>query len=82
MSVRRWVWPSWKPTSMLANSARLMVCEGGVEVTRILMRVSEAGWVAAPPPFLEPSVYTKSCQVQARISLVGEYVSCMRSWRG
>jgi hypothetical protein len=46
---------------MPANSARLMVCEGGVEVTKILMRVSEAGWVAAAPrgelrPFLEPSV--------------------------
>jgi hypothetical protein len=28
---------------MPANSARLMVCERGVEVTRILKRVSEAG---------------------------------------
>jgi hypothetical protein len=39
-----------------------MVCEGSrVEVTRILMRVSEAGWVAAAPrgevpPFLEAFV--------------------------
>jgi hypothetical protein len=46
---------------MRANSGRLMVCEGGVVVTRILLRVSEALWVAvAPrgeePPFLEPSL--------------------------
>ena len=46
---------------MPANSARLIVWEGGVEVTRFLMRVFEAGWVAAAPrgelpPFLEPSV--------------------------
>jgi hypothetical protein len=46
----------------------LIVCEGEVEVTIILMRVSEAGWVAAAPreeepPFLEPSVYTKSCAI-------------------
>jgi hypothetical protein len=33
------VWPSWRPMSMPASSARLMVCEGGMEVTRILMRV-------------------------------------------
>jgi hypothetical protein len=39
MSVRRWVWPSWRPMSMPACSMRLMVCEGGMEVTRILMRV-------------------------------------------
>ena len=46
---------------MPANSARFIVCEGGVEVTRILTLVSEAGWVAAAPsgdepPFFEPSV--------------------------
>ena len=69
-----------------ASSARLMVWEGGVEVTRILMLVSEAGWVAAAPrgelpPFFEPSVYTKSCEFQARIPLVGEYVSRVRSCR-
>jgi hypothetical protein len=57
---------------MPANSARLMVCEGGIEVTIILMRVSEAGWVVAAlreeePLFLEPSVYTKSCLFQARV---------------
>jgi hypothetical protein len=51
---------------MPANSSRLMVCEEGVEITRIVMRVSETGWVAAAPrgevpPSLEPSVYTKSC---------------------
>jgi hypothetical protein len=46
MSVKRWVWPSWRHMSMPTNSARLIVWEGGVEVTRILMRVSEAGWVA------------------------------------
>jgi hypothetical protein len=61
---------------MYANSARLMVCEGGVEVTRILMRVSEAGWLAAAPrgeepPFLEPSVYTKFCEFHARHSYGG-----------
>jgi hypothetical protein len=72
---------------MPANSAPLMVCEGGVEVTRILMRMSDAGWVAASPrgevpPFLEPSVYTKSCQFHARFPLVGEYVSVVRSGRG
>ena len=72
---------------MPANSARLIVWEGGVEVTSILMRVSEAGWVAdAPrgevPPFLEPSVYTKSRQFQASSPLVGEYVSFVRSGRG
>jgi hypothetical protein len=64
-----------------------MVCEGGVEVTRILMRVSEAGCVAAAPrgeepPCLEPFVYAKSCQFQAIFPLVGEYVSVMSSWRG
>ena len=72
---------------MPASSARLIVWEGGVEVTRILTLVSEAGWVAAAPrgellPFLEPSVYTKSCQFQARVPQVGEYVSRVRSWRG
>jgi hypothetical protein len=72
---------------MPANSAQFIVCEGGVEVTRILMRVSEAGWVAAAPrgdepPFFEPFVYTKSCQFQASVPLVGGYVSCMRSGRG
>jgi hypothetical protein len=51
-----------------------------------LMRVPEAGWVAAAPrgevsPILEPSVYTKSCQLQARFPLVGEYVSFVRSRR-
>jgi hypothetical protein len=34
---------------MLANSTRLMVWEGGVEVTIIFMRVSEAGCVEAAP---------------------------------
>ena len=62
---------------MPANSARFIVCEGGVEVTMILTRVSEAGWVAAAPrgvepPFFEPSVYTKSCQFQAGVPLVDE----------
>jgi hypothetical protein len=57
---------------MPPNSARLMVCEGGVEITRIFMRVSEAGLVAAAPRgeeplFLEPSVYTKSSHFHARI---------------
>ena len=66
LSVRRWVWPSWRPMSMPANSARLIVWAGWVEVTRFFMRVFEAGWVAAAPrgevpPFLEPYVYTKSC---------------------
>jgi hypothetical protein len=69
---------------MPASSARLMVCEGGLEVTRILIRVSEAGWVAAAPkgeepPFLEPYVYTKCCQSQASSPLVGEYVRFVRS---
>ena len=72
---------------MPTNSARLMVCEGGVEVTIILMRVSEAGWVAAAPrgeelPFFEPSVYTKSCQFQARVPRVGGYVSGSRGGGG
>ena len=72
---------------MAANSARFMVCEGGVEVTKILILVSEAGWVAAAPrgvepPFFEPSVYTKSCQFQAGVPLVGGYVRCTRSGRG
>jgi hypothetical protein len=40
---------------MPANSARLMVCEGGVEVTRIVMRVSEARWVVAAPRGEEPT---------------------------
>jgi hypothetical protein len=43
LSVRRWVWPSWRPISMPPSSARLKVCVGGVEVTMILIRVSEAG---------------------------------------
>jgi hypothetical protein len=43
LSVRSWVWPSWRSMSMPASSTRLMVCEGGVEVTRILMCVSKAG---------------------------------------
>jgi hypothetical protein len=69
---------------MPANSARLMVCDGGVEVTKISMRVSEAGWAAAAPrgeepPFLEPSVYTKSCQFHAGFPLEGEYVGFVRS---
>ena len=72
---------------MPANSARFIVWGGGVEVNRILILVSEAGWVAAAPrgelpPFFEPSMYTKSCQFKARVPLGGEYVSCMRSWRG
>jgi hypothetical protein len=46
MSVRRCVCPTCRPISMPASSARLMVCEGGVEVARILTNVSEAGWVA------------------------------------
>jgi hypothetical protein len=29
LSVKRWVWPSWRPTSIYASSARLMVWEGG-----------------------------------------------------
>ena len=71
---------------MPANSARFIVCEGGVEFTRILILVSEAGWVAAAPrgdelPFFEPSVYTKSCQFQAGVPLVGGYVRCTRSGR-
>ena len=46
---------------MPASSPRFIVCEGGVEVTRILILVSEAGWVAAAPrgyepPFFEPFV--------------------------
>jgi hypothetical protein len=40
---RRWVCPSCRPISMPASPARLMVLKGGVEVTRILTRVSEAG---------------------------------------
>ena len=87
LSVRRWVRPSWRPISMPANSARFIVCEGGVEVTMILILVSEAGWVAAAPrgvelPVFEPYVYTKSCQFQARVPLVGVYVRCTRSGRG
>jgi hypothetical protein len=86
LSARRWVWPSWMPMSMPAYSAGLMVWEGGVEVTGILIRVSEARWVAAAPngeesPFLEPHVYTKSCHFQARFPMVGEYVSFVRSGR-
>jgi hypothetical protein len=47
---------------MPGSSARLMVSEGGVEVTIFLTRVSEAGWVAAAPrgrslPFGAVSVY-------------------------
>jgi hypothetical protein len=34
------------------------------------------------PPFLEPPVYTKSCQFQASSPLVREYVSVVRSGRG
>jgi hypothetical protein len=34
---------------MPASSARFIVCEGGVEVTRIFIRVSETGCVAAAP---------------------------------
>jgi hypothetical protein len=61
LSVRRWVRPSWSSMSMQASSARFIVCEGGVEITRILNRGSEAGGVAAAPrgdepPFFEPSV--------------------------
>jgi hypothetical protein len=46
---------------MPASSALFNVCEGGVEVTRILILVSEAGCVAAAPSgdelsFFEPSV--------------------------
>ena len=46
---------------MQASSAQFIVCEGGVEVTRIFTRVSEAGCVAAAPrgdelPFFEPFV--------------------------
>ena len=46
---------------MQASSAQFIVCEGGVEVTRILILVSEAGCVAAAPrgdgpPFFEPYV--------------------------
>jgi hypothetical protein len=72
---------------MPASSARFVVCEGGVEATRIFIRVSEAGCVAAAPrgdepPFFEPSVYTKSCHFQARVPLVGGYVSCMHSGWG
>jgi hypothetical protein len=29
LSVRRWVWPSWRPTSMHASSARLVVWDRG-----------------------------------------------------
>jgi hypothetical protein len=35
---------------MPANSAQFTVCEGGVDVTRFLILVSEAGWVAAGVP--------------------------------
>jgi hypothetical protein len=34
-----------------------MVFEGGVEVSRILMRVSEAGWAAAAPRVEEPQFF-------------------------
>jgi hypothetical protein len=49
----------------IPSSALLIVWEGGVEFARILTRVSVIGRVAAAPsveepPFLEPSVYTKS----------------------
>jgi hypothetical protein len=51
---------------MPTSSARFMVWEDGVEFFIILTRVSVIGWVAVvpscdEPPFLEPSVYTKSC---------------------
>jgi hypothetical protein len=73
--------------SIPADSARLMVCEGGIEATKTLTRVSEAEWVAAAPrgegpPFLEPFVYTLSYKFQASSPLVGEYVRFVRSESG
>jgi hypothetical protein len=54
-------WASLCPRSMAASSAMLVVCVGGVEVTKIFREVCEIGWVtAAPreaePPLSEPSV--------------------------
>jgi hypothetical protein len=36
-------WPSLSPMPLAASSALLMVCVGGVEVTRILREVCEDG---------------------------------------
>jgi hypothetical protein len=56
---------------MPTSAARFMVWVDGVEFLIILTRVSVIGWVAAvpsckEPPFLEPSVYMKSCGAHRR----------------
>jgi hypothetical protein len=44
---------------MAATSALIMVCVGGIEVTKILWEVREDGWVAAAPRGAEPPFWSR-----------------------
>jgi hypothetical protein len=70
---RAW-WPSLSPRSLSTSLAMLMVCVGGIVVTRILTEVCEDGRVATAPmggraPFFGAVRVHKGCPVAGEVTV-------------